>query len=185
MIRESYLFGRRNQNYVRVRIKASRRCSWWWKTDKKNSIDTFLLKQKIGQVKIACCPLLEVSSRGDVWQNNGGVVGRYKQVGEYNGHPHYQVHHDIVDQLHDQRTVVSITVCDPRAAIWRATFSTGRRGQVQTAGSSRPSWTRPCSWWPPGTRYTSHGIISKIEIEASRKYKSIIVEWKEYCHTAW
>ena len=42
-----------------------------------------------------------------------------------------------------------------RAVTRTATCSTGRLAPAPTGGSSHPSWTRPCSWSPPGTRYTN------------------------------
>jgi hypothetical protein len=54
------------------------------------------------QVKIPCCPLLEVTASGAVAADNGGVLGRYKQVGEYNGFQHYQVR---LQRVH-RRTVI-------------------------------------------------------------------------------
>jgi hypothetical protein len=62
------------------------------------SVNTYLVSFKFMsllcsiQVKIPCCPLLEVSASGAVATDNGGVLGRYKQVGEYNGFQHYQVY---------------------------------------------------------------------------------------------
>jgi hypothetical protein len=50
-----------------------------------------MCKYFVIQVKIPCCPLLEVTASGAVARDNGGVLGRYKQVGEYNGFQHYQV----------------------------------------------------------------------------------------------
>ncbi len=59
--------------------------------DARHSSVLYICKYFVIQVKIPCCPLLEVSASGAVATDNGGVLGRYKQVGEYNGFQHYQV----------------------------------------------------------------------------------------------